>query len=115
MELTAGLKWSYADSPYCCFGESHFDDVKRILVERSGSSDRDSTSDVSELEFRLKAMELAMAKLDNEGVFGTGQERHQIVINAEVMPPDHTNVERALRLNPEEALTDWLEEAAEPG
>lgn len=32
----------------------------------------------------------------------------------EVMPPDYTNTERALRLNPPSALTGWLAEAAEP-
>lgn len=29
------------------------------------------------------------------------------------MPPDYTNTEIALRLNPQEALTEWLEEIAE--
>tara|TARA_R100000988_G_scaffold7577_1_gene4444 strand:- start:373 stop:525 length:153 start_codon:yes stop_codon:yes gene_type:complete len=32
---------------------------------------------------------------------------------AEVMPPDPTNTERARRLNPPAALTRWLEEVAE--
>ena len=36
-----------------------------------------------------------------------------IVINVEVMPPDYTNTERALRLNPRQALDAWLAEAAE--
>jgi len=35
------------------------------------------------------------------------------VVNVEVMPPDATNVERAIRLNPPAALADWLSEAAE--
>jgi len=113
-DLFAELKWSYADSPFCCFGESYFEKVKQLFIERSELRDRDSTSDTSELELRLKAMELAMAKLDEEGLFGSGDKRLQIVINAEVMPPDHSNVERALRLNPEEALSDWMIEAAEP-
>ena len=58
-------------------------------------------------------MEKAMANLDKEGLFGVGNQRLGIVINAEVMPPDYTNTERALRLNPREALTVWLEEVAE--
>lgn len=113
-DLVAELKWSYADSPFCYFGESHFEKIKQIFIGRSASKDCDSTSDASELEFRLKAMELAMAKLDEEGIFGSGNVRLQIVVNAEVMPPDHSNVERAVRLNPEQALTDWMKEAAEP-
>jgi hypothetical protein len=66
-----------------------------------------------EFELRLRAMERALARLDAEGVFGTGARRHRLVINAEVMPPDFTNTERALRLNPEESLKDWLAECAE--
>jgi hypothetical protein len=63
--------------------------------------------------FRLDAMEAGMAQLDREGLFGEGAERAGIVINVEVMPPDRTNVERARRLNPPEALVEWLSEAAE--
>ena len=46
-------------------------------------------------------------------MFGQGEQRLNIVINAEFMPPDYTNTERALRLNPQETLKEWLEEAAE--
>lgn len=35
------------------------------------------------------------------------------LFNAEFMPPDFTNTKRALRLNPREALNEWLEEIAE--
>ena len=61
----------------------------------------------------MSAMEEAMARLDQAGLFGTGSKRAHIVINVEVMPPDYTNTERAKRLNPPEALVDWLKEAAE--
>ena len=54
-----------------------------------------------------------MHNLDNEGIFGTGEKRLGIVINAEFMPPDYTNTERALRLNPKEAIQEWLDEIAE--
>ncbi|MGC9497430.1 DUF4303 domain-containing protein [Streptomyces sp. WG7] len=53
-----------------------------------------------------------MARLDAEGLFVTGRERHSVVVNVEVVPPDTGDDERALRLNPPEALGDWLEEAA---
>lgn len=108
------LKWSYADSPFYCYGENLFKGVKQLLINRSGSDDRDSTTDRNEFELRLRAMELAMAQLDSEGLFGKGNERFKIVINAEVMPPDNSNVVRAQRLNPLEALEDWMKEAAEP-
>ena len=54
-----------------------------------------------------------MHNLDMNGMFGKEQERLGIVINAEFMPPDFTNTERALRLNPREALNEWLNEIAE--
>ncbi len=112
--LFEDLKWSYADSPFYSFGESHFNEVKRLFIARSVSGDRDSTTDRNEFELRLRAMESAMAQLDSEGLFGKGNERLRIVINSEVMPPDHSNVVRAQRLNPREALKEWLKEAAEP-
>jgi hypothetical protein len=35
------------------------------------------------------------------------------MINVEVMPPDSSNTVRAIRLNPPEAVKEWLKEAAE--
>jgi len=113
-ELRGEFKWSYADSPFYCYGKNHFEGVRRLLVSRSVSGDRDSTTDRKEFVLRLRAMESAMAKVDSEGLFGIGEERLRIVINAEVMPPDHSNVDRAQRLNPPEALEVWMDEAAEP-
>ena len=61
----------------------------------------------------LDCMERVMSELDQEGIFGTGEKRRKIMVNAEVMPPDYTNTDRALRLNEKEDIRDWLEEAAE--
>jgi hypothetical protein len=108
------LKWSYADSPFNCYGEQFFGEVHRIYSARPMSYSLSSKEWQFELETRLKAMEKALARLDGEGLFGTGSKRLGIVINAEIMPPDHTNTDRALRLNPCEALTEWLVESAEP-
>lgn len=66
-----------------------------------------------EIRIRINSMEKVMHNLDMNGMFGKEQERLGIVINAEFMPPDFTNTERALRLNPREALNEWLEEIAE--
>jgi|BioPla2DNA2_1021312.scaffolds.fasta_scaffold20752_4 hypothetical protein len=106
------LKWSYADSPYFAYGEEFFDEVKEIFNKRPMPSDNDDEY-MAEYQIRLNSMEKAMDNLDKEGIFGVGDKRTKIVINAEVMPPDYTNTERALRLNPKEALTEWLEEIAE--
>lgn len=109
------LKWSYADSPYLCFGERHFAEVNRLFALRPGIDTLDEDGWQKEYTLRLDAMEQAIRLLDDEGAFGTGDERSNLVVNVEVMPPDHTNTERAYRLNPEgsPALIEWLEEAGE--
>lgn len=109
------IEWSYADSPYYCYGEAHFDSVKRLFDQRPEMSpDMTEEEWMNEFHLRLRAMERAMARLDSEGIFGTGDARLDIVINAEVMPPDYTNTERGIRLNPKDALGVWLSEVAEP-
>lgn len=113
-EAVGELKWSYADSPFYCFGAHHFESVDRQFALRPPPDLNSSGDFLSEVGLRLNAMEAAMARLDREGLFGSGSKRHSIVINVEVMPPDHTNTARALRLNPPEALVQWLAEVAEP-
>jgi len=109
------LEWSYGESPYFVYGDEHFGEVKRLFSQRpeirAGMPDAEWQE---EYELRLRAMEAAMKRLDAKGLFGTGEERLRVVINVEVMPPDYTNTQRALRLNPKEALTVWLREVAEP-
>ena len=105
------LKWSYADSPYFAFDEDRF------LTFRSDFDDacvQHKLSSESRFDFVIDLMENAMSRLDEEGLFGEGEKRLGVVVNAEVMPPDYTNTIRAKRLNPLPALTTWLEEAAEP-
>ena len=69
---------------------------------------------MKEYDIRLNSMEEVMASLDKEGIFGSGERRKNMVVLAEVRPPDYTNTERALRLNSRETLKEWLEEVAEP-
>ena len=110
------LKWSYADSPYCCYGESYFADVKRLFGLRPHMHEMAwETAGAAEHDFRLNAMESAMKQLDDEGLFGRGDARSRVLVAVEVMPPDRTNVERVHRLNPQgsAAALAWLQEAAE--
>lgn len=112
--LRNALKWSYADSPYFLFGERYFEEESQLIEARPRISPSMSNDEwTNEINIRLRAMEAALCILDSEGLFGDGTKRHGIVINAEVMPPDFTNRQRAIRLNPPEALKDWLKEAAE--
>ncbi len=107
-------EWSYADSPYCAFGWEHFHGAERYVSEHRPSSDCDSKVWNGWLDLLLDTMEQVMRELDARGVFGTGSRRAGTLINAEVMPPDYSNTQRALRLNREENIRDWLEDAAEP-
>ena len=106
------LKWSYAETPYFAYGEEYFEDVNNVFLERMRKLRTEEERD-NEIQLRINSMEKVMHNLDMDGMFGQGKERLGIVINAEVMPPDFTNTERVLRLNPREALDEWLEEIAE--
>jgi hypothetical protein len=108
------LKWSYAESPFYCYGDEYFDEVLclfDLLPEMNPVDDHDWEA---QYEFRLSAMVKAMQRLEQEGLFGRGPERERIVMNVEVVPPDHANTKRAQLLNPPAALSEWMQEAAEP-
>lgn len=106
------LKWSYDETPYFAYGEEYFGEVNKVFFERMRMLATEKEKD-KEVQLRINSMEKVMHNLDMKGMFGRGEERLGIVINAEFMPPDYTNTERALRLNPREALNEWLEEIAE--
>jgi hypothetical protein len=112
--LSADLKWSYADSPYFGFGEQHFNEVKSLFSRRPQMNFAVGRA-IWETEYdaRLRCIERSLRQLDSQGLFGVGERRLGVVINAEVMPPDASNTERAIRLNPRGSLAEWLEEAAE--
>ncbi|RSN66287.1 hypothetical protein DMH12_01295 [Streptomyces sp. WAC 04229] len=105
------LKWSYADSPFCCYGERHLEPVRPLFEARGELFDLPDDEADAEFDLRLRAMETAVARLDAEGLFGTGSDRHSVVVTVEV-PSEAGNDERVLRLNPPQALTEWRGEAA---
>lgn len=113
-ELDEIAKWSYADSPYCTFGyDEYFGEVERLFEARPTMDDLDDEEWDDELDLRLEAMTEALAILDREGLFARNQPRHEVVVNAELMPPDASNAERALRLNVSATIPeDYLEETA---
>lgn len=98
------VKWSYADSPYYDFGSEFFTPVEELFWQCDPGSEQDAW---------LSASEEAVARLDARGVFGIGEERLRIALTVEVQPPDHTNAPVVMRLNPPEAIRDWLREACE--
>lgn len=111
-ELKEEYKWSYADSPYLDYGSEYFEDLKNDWEEHLKLELDDDEFD-EEVEIRINIMEEVMKRLDEKGMFGKGKKRLKIIINAEFMPPEYSNTERAIRLNPREAIEEWLEEVAE--
>jgi len=57
---------------------------------------------------RLAAVVYAMKKLDETGIFALNQPREQVYINIELIPPDDTDIERALSLNNPDNIGEWL-------
>ena len=47
-------------------------------------------------------------KLDEAGIFALNQPRAQVYINVELMPPDDTDIQRALSFNNLEHIKEWL-------
>lgn len=108
------LKWSYSDSPYFMFGEDYFEPVERRFAELPDLFDLKPRQASAELKSRLKAMTAALAQLDREGVFGTGERRANLLLIAERVPPVASDKKRALKLNRRgPALDAWLAEASE--
>lgn len=93
------IKWSYIDSPYYCWKQEEFERVEAILLSRENIWTLDSEEFNAEYNLRLEAMEAAMKRLDQEGIFAINQERDDVIILVEVMPPDYANTERAYKMN----------------
>ncbi len=106
-------KWSLCDSPYYAFGEEYFKDVVELFGKRPVMDYQDDDAWEKEWNFRLYAMETAMKELDEEGIFALNQPRENVCVNVELLTPDVSNTERALRLNKPENIKEWLVEAAE--
>jgi hypothetical protein len=109
-----GLKWSYADSPFLCYGDEYFDEVRSLFAHRTDLRTLSGEARARELGYRVDAMVDALKSLDLEGLFGTGDDRNRIFINVELNPPDASNTTRAEALNPLEARREWVSQMAEP-
>ena len=103
-------KYSFADSPYYAFGyEEYFRQVEQLFEERDSLMDYNNEEQWDkEYNLRLAAMVYAMKKLDETGIFALNQVREQVYINVELMPPDDTDIERALYFNKAENIEEWL-------
>lgn len=116
-EAKEAYKWSYADSPYFAYAyERYWDKVSRLFEKRFNEQLWDGSASAFEAEYLcwIDSMEEVMRRLDEKGIFGRGDMRNKIFINAEISPPDYSNSERARRLNSSDICSEWLRDCAEP-
>ncbi|RSM74074.1 hypothetical protein DL991_30845 [Amycolatopsis sp. WAC 01375] len=104
------VRYSYADSPFSVVGEQYLKPVREMFAARPEVFDiADDDASDAEFDLRLRAMETALRRLDDEGLFGVGVARENMLVLVEVVPDDEENVARARRLNPPgPALDAWL-------
>lgn len=109
------LKWFYPDSPYVVYGyDEFFNEVSELLDKRASGLSLDELYDI-EWDIRVASTEETLKRLDQSGLFGSGEERKNIVINVEIASPDGSEYNRALRLNPSSTLlTEYLGYCEEP-
>ena len=112
-------KWGACESPYAGYGyDENFSECENLLDKRETIADKiheeAGTYEEIDKEFELliNSMEEAMRRLDEKGLFGTGDEREGIVIMAEIIPPEASNNDRALRLNKNGLIEEYLEDNA---
>lgn len=109
-EALKDYKWSYADSPYCGYGfEEYFGELNKLFYERMKSISTDKGYE-KEITHWLSDMEKVMKTLDEEKVFGEGEKRDKMIINAEIMPPEESNAKRAKRLNKKSTYEKWYKD-----
>lgn len=102
-------KWSYADSPYCGYGyDKYFANVERLFEMRFNGLNEEETN--REYEIWLSSMEEVMRILDSISMFGSGDKRNEIFINAEIMPPEESNFTRGRHLNPPSVYEKWKDD-----
>ncbi|WP_331769860.1 DUF4303 domain-containing protein (plasmid) [Embleya sp. NBC_00888] len=101
------LRWSYADSPFCTYGERHLAPIRSLFDARPQVFELSDDEGEDEYELRLRAMVTAMARLDAEGLFGDGERRLSIVAVVEVPGDEADNVARACALNPPAAVAAY--------
>ena len=112
----ADLRWSEADSPYNLYADHFFAEVERLFLQDGDHRKWPASLYQDEVRIRWEAMEMAMRDLDRSGFFGTGADRHQVVINV-VAPgdePESMLIERARRLNPPESLQQLIRDLCQP-
>lgn len=109
-------RWDLPDSPFAVYGDGHLAGLEELFTERGDLFGMTPADADAEYSTRLASMESALRSLDDDGLFGTGDARRQVLLLVTTMPPDASDAAVARRLNqPGRLMTAWLEEASEGG
>ncbi len=109
-EYAQSLRWNPADWPYHMLGEEHFDAAQDLLWRR-GPHPFDLDDDLYEAEVaaRFEAFTRAIRRLDEEGFFGRGAGREQVIVAVLHDDQEEDSLLQTIRaLNPL-TVVQWLE------
>lgn len=107
-------RWDLADSDHAIVGDAHLQALTGAWEARGHLLDLDDGQAEAELAVRLATLEAALRLLDQQALFGAGDERLGVLLLATLVPPDGTEAGYARRLNPGgPLLRAWLCEASE--
>jgi hypothetical protein len=100
-QARAGLRWSFADSPYHARGERYAGGVDRAIDARPSPFDLPGRAGDREVKARIDAAVEALRSLDARGLFGRGARRKSLVLVVEAGDRDpQWAMALARRLNP---------------
>ena len=98
-------RWRLASSPHHLFEEEGFAPVETLLAARPDPYDLDEKEMATEVGTRLESCFAAIARLDEEGLFGSGGDRDRVVVSIfSADESDRLRLDHATRLNPPGAL-----------
>lgn len=111
-EEKSWYKWSGVESPYVTYGwDEYFAEYQEFLQEREEEEEADEDEITDDWWILcINSMEEAMMRLDQKGIFGTGDVREKVVIAVEIVPPTRSNYSRTERLNKCGLIREFLEE-----
>ena len=107
------VRFSEENSTHYAIGyETHFKEVTKLLNTRPTIDDLSLDDWQIEWDMRMSALVDALIELDSNGVFSKTQPRQNILVTAECLPPDDSDIERAKLLNRSDnlILKQWLED-----
>lgn len=107
-------QWDLASSRFAIVEDEIMARTEPAFDTRGFLYEMDDDDIEVEFQRRLASMEAALRRLDDQGLFGVGEDRGRSLLLVATMPPSDSEAEIGRRLNPAgPLLSAWLAEAAE--